>query len=46
MDAYLSNREKLNRYWFAPVVEFLVERMVSGFIAALIVYAGYRMFLL
>jgi len=50
MNAYLFeeeklNQEKLNR-WFAPIVEFLVERLVLGLLATLIVYSGYRMFLL
>lgn len=31
--------------WFAPIVEFFVERLVLGSLSALIVYGGYRMFL-
>jgi hypothetical protein len=46
MNAYLFKEEKLNRRWFAQIGEFLVERLVLGFLAALIVYSGYRLFLL
>jgi len=46
MNAHLLTQEKLNRRWFRPVVGFVVERLVLGSLAALIVYAGYRMFLL
>ena len=46
MNAYLFKVENLNRRWFAPIVEFFVERLVLGSMAALIVYGGYRMFLL
>ena len=46
MNAYLFKEEKLNGRWFAPIVEFLVERLVLGSLAATIVYGGYRMFLL
>ena len=46
MNAYFFKEEKLNSRWFAPVVEFFVERLVLGSLTALIVYSGYRMFLL
>jgi hypothetical protein len=46
MNADFFRTEKLNRRWFGPVVEFVVERLVLGSLAALIVYGGYRMFLL
>jgi hypothetical protein len=45
MNASLK-QEKLNRYWFSPVAEFLIERLLLGLVAALFVYGGYRMFLL
>ena len=46
MNAYFSRAQKPNRRWFGPVVAFLFERIVSGSVAALIVYTGYRMFML
>lgn len=46
MNAYPFRTEKLNRRWFGPVVEFVVERLVLGSFAVLIVYGGYRIFLL
>lgn len=46
MNAYFFQEEKLNHRWFAPVIQFLVERLVLGSVAAPIVYGGYRMFML
>jgi len=45
MNAYRFKKRKLDRHWFAPIVEYLVKRAVLGSLAALIVYGGYRMFL-
>jgi hypothetical protein len=46
MNAYLFRIEKFNRRWFGLVFEFLLERLVLGSVAVLIVYGGYRMFML
>jgi hypothetical protein len=46
MTACLSSKEKIDRQWFGQAYEFVIERFVLGSLAALIVYAGYRMFLL
>jgi hypothetical protein len=46
MTACLSRKEKIDRQWFGQAYEFAIERFVLGSLAALIVYAGYRMFLL
>lgn len=46
MNAYFYRTEKLNRRWLAPVIGFMVERLVLGSFALLVVYGGYRMFLL
>ena len=46
MKGYLETQKSLGRQWFGQLFEFLVERFVLGSLAAAIVYAGYRMFLL
>jgi hypothetical protein len=46
MNVYCPEDEKLTGRWFATVAQFVVERLVLGSLAALIVYAGYCMFML
>ena len=45
MKATMEKREQQSQ-WFGPVLEFMVERLVLGLMATLIVYVGYRLFLL
>lgn len=42
----IANKHVAHRRHFGPVVEFVVERLVLGSLAALIVYGGYRLFML
>jgi hypothetical protein len=44
-DAIFTAVKRTHR-WFAPVVEFMIERLIFGSIAGLIVYGGCRMFML
>jgi hypothetical protein len=46
MTVCLSSKEKIDRQWFSQALEFVIERFVLASLAALIVYGGYRMFLL
>lgn len=41
-----KERREQKRQPFGPVLEFMVERLVLGSMATLIVYGGYRLFLL
>jgi hypothetical protein len=46
MNTYSNNRVTPGPVRFGRAFEFVVERLVLGSIAALIVYGGYRIFLL
>ena len=46
MNVHALTQEKLKRRWLRPVVVFAVERVILGSLPALIVYGGYRIFML